>query len=265
MKKGELYFVHGNGFPSRCYSQFLQTLSEQYSCYFPDKVGHDPDYPVTENWTCLVEEILSDIENRCREPVIAVGHSLGAVLSFLAAMQKPALFKAVIMLDAPLISPWKSRLVALAKKMGLIDRITPAFQTKNRREHWKTREEVLEYLQSRPLFKTFTSACLHDYVQYGLIEDKDGFHLDFNREVEYSIYRTIPHILPQYQGKLATPTALIYGSKSRVVTAGDRRYMAQQFGIRMQCIGGTHLFPFEIPEQAALRVMTMIEDFLRSS
>ncbi len=104
--------------------------------------------------------------------MIALGHSLGGVLSLLAAIKEPELFKAIIMLDSPLIGPFKSRMVRLAKTVGVIDRITPAFRTKGRRGYWPSKEQLLRYLKTRDLFKTFTDECLEDYITYGL-EQKD--------------------------------------------------------------------------------------------
>lgn len=257
-----IYFVHGNGFPALCYRQFLQVLSSQYDCRYLDRLGHNPDYPVTDNWTYLVDEVLFDIQKQCDRPVIAVGHSLGAVLNFFAAIQKPECFKAVIMLDAPLFNSFKCFLVAVAKKLHVIDTFTPASKTKGRRAHWKTEAEVLAYLQSRPLFKNFTNACLMDYIHYGLEQDEDGFHLRFDRDIEYAIYRTIPHTSPQYQGKLHIPTALIYGDKSDVVTRMDRLYMTRRFGMKIHSINGTHLFPFEIPEKAGEAVIRVVRELL---
>ena len=254
-----IHFAHGNGFPSRCYQQFLSAFEPHYQYCYIDKIGHNPLYPVTENWDYLVDELLESVRSQTSQPVIAVGHSLGGVLSFLAAVKEPALFKSVIMLDSPLLGKLKSNLVRIAKTLGFIDRVTPAYQTKNRRLHWDNREELLQYLKSRPLFKNFDKQCLMDYIDYGLIKKSNGYHLRFNREIEYAIYCTIPHVLPLLKGKLQTPAALIYGDRSWVVTAVDRHYMEKEFGIPSFKIEGTHLFPFEHPKAAANKVIEVID------
>lgn len=253
-----IHFAHGNGFPSLCYKQFLNCLEQNYDCCSIDKVGHNPLYPVEENWQKLVEEILSSIKSQTNQPVIAVGHSLGGVLSLLAAIEEPSLFKAVIMLDSPLIGPFKSHMVRLAKALGVIDRITPAARTKGRREHWENKEQLINYLRTRELFKTFTDDCLNDYITYGLDHRKDGYYLRFDRHIEYQIYRTIPHNIPQLSGKLSVPTALIYGDQSTVVSRADRRYMREHFGIKTFKIKGTHLFPMERPSTVAEQVFKAI-------
>lgn len=254
-----MHFAHGNGFPSPCYREFLEAFNPNYDYCYIDKLGHNPLYPVTENWDLLVNELLESIKSQTDQPVIGIGHSLGGVLSFLAAVREPELFKMVIMLDSPLIGGFKSGLVRLAKTFGFIDRVTPAYQTRGRKQYWTDREELVQYLKSRPLFKHFDEQCMQDYIDYGMIKNEEGYRLRFDPEIEYSIYRTIPHILPALKGQLKTPAALIYGDKSRVVAPTDRRYMKREFKIPSIKIAGTHLFPFEDPKAAAIKVMEVIK------
>ena len=230
-----IHFAHGNGFPSLCYKQMLNHLEERFDYCYIDRSGHDPLYPVSENWHNLVKELIASVKRQAKQPVIAVGHSLGGVLSLLAAIEEPELFKKVIMLDSPLIGPFKSSMVKLAKSLGVIDRITPAFKTKGRREHWQNHGQLISYLKTRDLFKTFTDECLNDYITYGLEFKDDGYYLRFDRHIEYQIYRTIPHVIPQYKGKLVTPTVLIYGDKSTVVDRMDVRYMKNYFNRSTLC------------------------------
>lgn len=249
--KEMLHFAHGNGFPSPCYQQLFHALEDEFDCCYVDKVGHSPDFPVSENWSYLVQEVIASIQTQTMQPVIAVGHSLGGVLSLLAAIQEPQLFKMLILLDSPLINRLKSNLVRLSKAAGMIDRITPAFHTKKRQQSWPTRQEALSHFQTKPLFRHFTKECLDDYIDYGLQKDKGSYSLRFDREVECQIYRTIPHTLAQYEGKLAVPTFLIYAKQSTVVDKFDRRYMKKKYGIKSIKTNGTHMFPMEHPNETA--------------
>lgn len=254
-----IHFAHGNGFPALCYTQMFKHLEKRFDYCYIDRIGHDPKYPVGENWHNLIKEVIESIRQQANQPVIAVGHSLGGVLSLLAAIKEPELFKQVIMLDSPLIGPFKSNMVKLAKSLGIIDRITPAYRTKARREYWKNRDQLVSYLRTRDLFKTFTDECLDDYITYGLEYKADGYYLRFDRHIEYQIYRTIPHVIPQYQGKLARPAALIYGDKSNVVNRMDVRYMKNHFGIKCFKTKGTHLLPMEYPEKVAKQIIAVVD------
>lgn len=262
--KDVLHFAHGNGFPSPCYAQLLRHLQKRFDCYYIDRVGHSPDFPVTENWHKLVEEVIESIKNQASQPVIALGHSLGGVLSLLAAIEQPDLFKSVILLDSPLLGRVKSSIVRFSKALGMIDRITPAFRTRARREHWHNREQLLAYLKSKKLFATFTEACLNDYIDYGMQKNAEGYLLRFDRKIEYQIYRTIPHILHKYEGKLQTPAALLYGNKSNVVDRLDLRYMKKHYGVINIETNGTHMFPMEYPETTANLILDVVEKLRRN-
>lgn len=257
-----IHFAHGNGFPSLSYRQMLNHLPQRFSCTYIDCIGHNPRFPVTENWHFLVEEIAESIKNQADKPVIALGHSLGGVLSFRVAVEFPELVKAVIMLDAPIIGRVKSNLLRLSKALGMIDRITPAFRTRGRRQYWQTREQVEQYLRSKTLFNQFTNACLQDYIDYGMIKEEKGYTLRFDRDIEYQIYRTIPHMLYQYEGKLDIPAALIFGTKTNVVDWYDILYMKKQYAVSCQPISGTHMFPMEYPLKTAELITKMVDVIL---
>lgn len=257
--RDQIHFAHGNGFPSPCYKQLLTCLEARYDCFYIDRVGHNPNFPVTENWHTLVDEVILSIKTQATQPVIAVGHSLGGVLSFLAAIKQPDLFKAVIMLDSPLIGRFKSIVVQLSKLTGMIDHLTPAENTRGRRNHWDTREEVLSYLKDKKLFQHFTEKCLNDYIDYGLKKDDTGYTLRFDPEIEYQIYRTLPHVLYKYKGKTAIPSTVIYGNKSTVIDHFDLLHMQRQYGIVNFKTNGTHMFPMEHPKAVANLIFKIME------
>jgi len=254
-----IHFAHGNGFPALCYKQMLDRLATRFDYCYVDRVGHDPLYPVSENWQFLTQEIIASVKQQTDKPVIAVGHSLGGIISLLAAIEQPKLFKAVIMLDSPVIGRFKSSMVRFAKAMGIIDRVTPAYRTMGRRVYWKNYEQVVNYLKTRDLFKTFTDECLNDFILYGLDHRVDGYYLRFDRQIEYQIYRTIPHVLPKLEGKLVTPAALIYGDKSTVVDRMDVSYMKKYFHMNSFKIEGTHLFPMEHPKAVANQIIEVVD------
>lgn len=258
--KENLYFAHGNGFPSPCYQQLLTVLETRYACSYIDRIGHDPRFPVTENWEKLVDELVCRIKDTFSEPIIGVGHSLGGVLIFLASIKEPSLFKAVIMIDSPLFGRFKSRMLRVAKSMGLIDRITPAHRTRLRRQQWDTRQELTEYLKSRPLFSTFRDDCLQDYINFGFTRTDKGYQLYFDSYTEYLIFRTIPHHLARFEGQVLVPTALVYGDKSTVVNRYDVAYMKKKYHMRCYEINGTHMLPMEDPEALGVEIFKAINE-----
>lgn len=254
-----LHFAHGNGFPSGCYRQLFLHLQTRFKCCYIDRVGHTAKFPVTENWHYLVCEVIASIKAQASRPVIGVGHSLGGILTLLAAIEEPSLFRAIVLLDSPLIGPFKSNMVRVVKALGMIDRVTPAFRSRVRQQHWHSREDAWTYLKSKALFTHFTDACLNDYIDYGMEKDEKGYKLRFDREIETRIYRTIPHILPQYEGQLTVPTTLIYARLSTVIDRYDVQYMKKQYGIVNVVTHGTHMFPMENPGKTAALIMKAVD------
>jgi len=257
-----VYFAHANGFPGACYQQMFNYLMDDFNVEYVDSLGHQAEYPITQNWEHLVWELIYHIEKHHAVPIIGVGHSLGGILTYLAGVHKPELFKAIVMLDTPILGPWKSYFVSLLKKMNLIDNITPGKRTKQRRQHWPSAAHAFDYFKSKTLFQNFTDSCLRDYVTYGMEQIPEGLQLRFRREVEYQIYRTLPHNLPKYSDKLLIPAGVLYGANSNVIKAADVRYLNQRLQLPCQVVSGGHLFPFEYPEESAKMLKKMIEQLL---
>ena len=100
-----------------------------FSISWIDAIGMDPRYPPTEGWPRLVEQWMDSI----KEPVFGVGHSLGGYLNYLAAVRRPELFRAIVLLDAPIIGPFRGSMLGATKRLGIVDRVTPAGATRDRR------------------------------------------------------------------------------------------------------------------------------------
>src|SRR6267378_8124321 len=139
-----LHFSHANGFPAACYRKMFSFLERDFEIDYIDTIGHEPRHPVTDSWPHLVAELIERLE-RYREPVLAVGHSLGGYLTMLAALERPELFRAIVVLDSPVIGTWAGRAFGLVKRFGLVDRVTPAGATRDRRSHWKSAEEAYKH------------------------------------------------------------------------------------------------------------------------
>lgn len=52
-----LVFSHGNSFPAGTYRVMLDSLRARgFTVHAIEKYGHDPRYPVTDNWTRLMRQ-----------------------------------------------------------------------------------------------------------------------------------------------------------------------------------------------------------------
>lgn len=249
-----LQFSHANGLPAACYRKMFTFLESDFEIRYIGTIGHDPRFPVTDCWPHLVDELIESIE-RHGQPVLGVGHSLGGHLTALAALRRPELFRAVVLLDSPILGGWRGALFKMLKRFGLADYVTPAGATRGRRGAWASSDEAYAHFRDKPVFRDFDPECLRDYVTLGVRPCPEGVCLAFDPEVEYRIYRTFPHGLAKELPALKVPGGLICGLESadarRMGLASSRRYF------RVVRTPGGHLFPFEHPGAAAQAIREM--------
>jgi len=252
----KLVFSHANGFPGACYRKLYDFLDDDFNVLHVDRFGHDPRYPVTDGWLHLREQLIDFIVGNAKEPVIAVGHSLGGYLSLMAAAMRPALFSAVVLLDSTIPGAWKGAALGMVKQFGLVDRITPAGITLDRRREWSSTEAVYRHFQGKAAFRHFDPNCLRDYATLGTVPSSGGVRLAFDPQVEYRIYRGIPHDMARHLPGLQVPAGFIGGRQSvdirRVGLGVTRQHL------RVSMVDGGHLFPFEHPRTAAAAICDMI-------
>ncbi|WP_374440247.1 alpha/beta fold hydrolase [Pseudomonas panipatensis] len=246
-----IFFAHANGFPSATYDKLFAALAPQYQVHHLEMHGHDPRFPVNANWESLVDELLHHLAG-LDQPVWGVGHSLGGLLHYHAALRQPQLYRGVVMLDSPTLTLADQWLIRAAKRFGFIDRITPAGRTLGRREDFADVDEALRYFAGKSLFKRFDPECLEAYVRHGLAAgDGSGLRLKFDPATEISIYRNVPHVTPGRPRQLAVPLALVRGRHSRVVLPHHARAVRRVPQGEYLSLPGGHMFPLERPQDTA--------------
>ena len=90
-----IVFSHANSFPAATYGVLFKSLrSRGFTVKAVDKYGHDPEYPVTNNWPHLVQQLADfaapEIEQH-GDGAWLVGHSLGGGVAIRLAAQRPDL------------------------------------------------------------------------------------------------------------------------------------------------------------------------------
>jgi len=251
MSKPKIHFAHANGFPAGTYTKLFSFLADDFDIDYLTRHGHNPQFPVTDNWKFLRDELRAEIERRYAEKIIGVGHSLGGLLHFLVAVENPELYRQIILLDAPVISRLSSHGVRILKITGLMDRFSQSKVTRARRNLWRSREEAFEHFKKKPKFDAFDEDVLRDYVRFGTVRAAEGFELFFSPLIESKIYRTLPDHLPTFRGKLKIPTAYVGGSRSKEGELARLSFMKKHFPVDFYQIEGSHLYPFEKPQATA--------------
>jgi len=257
-----LIFSHANGFPAGTYRVVFDSLRGRgFEVHAIEKYGHDPQYPVTDNWPHLVEQLADFVRTRISAddaPPWLVGHSLGGILSLLCAAQYPELARGVVLLDSPVFGGWRAYALGQAKRMPrLMQRFSPSRASRQRRNEWGSRQAVLEHFRGKQTFAAWDPRVLHDYVNHGMVNADGAWRLAFDREVESRIYETFPHHIESLLKRqpLSCPLAFIGGLQSAEVRrVGGIESTRRIANGRVMMMDGTHLFPMEKPQATAAAV-----------
>ncbi|MCW4149378.1 alpha/beta hydrolase [Halomonas sp. 18H] len=253
-----LVFAHANGFPGRSYRSFLAPMAKDFDLHPVERLGHHPDFPVGHNWLALRDELLETLST-LSSPVVGVGHSMGGVLMAMAAEQAPARFHCVVMLDPPLMLGIDALAMKLAKRLGLMDRLTPAGRSLGRRSVWASRDEMRDYLMQRRLFRCFTEPALEDYLQAGADVQPDGqLRLRYDPDIEVEIFRHLPDHLNGLPSRLQVPVGVLAGQDSDLMTP-RRRQRLRRHGVSVSEVSGGHMFPMEHPRAARLGLQQLLD------
>lgn len=262
MNKPVIHFSHANGIPSACYRKMLNHLSDDFTIKTLPMIGMSPEFPVEDNWHALADEVAHSIRQQSSEPVIGVGHSLGAVCTFMAAYKYPELFKGIVLMDPPTINGPLVILFAFMKMIGQIDRVTPAGVSKHRREFWPSRDEARKNMGSKKFFQAFDPECFEDYIQYGLSDAEEGVRLTVPVATEIAIFRSTPTDIWRYRSPLKVPGAFIAGAESEFIKADFGVRMARRHHMDYRVTPGGHMFPLENPELTAKAIRAGIKAVL---
>lgn len=253
-------FSHGNSFPASTYRVMLDSLRNRgFEVDAIEKFGHDPKYPVTDNWPHLVQQLADFAQGHAKKnggPVFLVGHSLGGFLSLMCAAQHPALATGVVLLDSPLIGGWRANTLGLMKRTPWMKSVSPGVVSRKRKNRWEHREAVFEHFRSKKSFARWDEQVLRDYIEHGTFDADDERALSFDRDVETLIYDTIPHNLGALlrAHPLRCPASFIGGRQSVEMRRAGLAMTQRVTRGRIMMLDGTHLFPMEKPIATAAAV-----------
>ncbi|RZL94588.1 MAG: alpha/beta hydrolase [Variovorax sp.] len=288
-------FSHGNSFPASTYRVMLDSLRNRgFEVDAIEKFGHDPKYPVTDNWPHLVSQLadFARAQAAAGGPVFLVGHSLGGFLSLMCAALHPALARGVVLLDSPLIGGWRANTLNLVKRTPLMKTMSPGMVSRKRRNRWEHREAVFEHFRSKKAFAKWDERVLRDYIEHGTFDGEDPSDagpphgasaplegsedtsmpsvgvksraLSFDRDVETAIYDTVPHNLGALlrAHPLKCHAAFVGGRQSIEMRRVGMAMTQQVTRGRIMMLDGTHLFPMEKPIATAAAVEASLRNLM---
>ena len=274
--RARILFSHGNSFPGGTYRLMLDNLRQRgFEVQAIDRFGHDPKYPVTNNWPHLLEQLADQARawqqealeaGEAGEPAFLVGHSLGGILSLMCAARYPELARGVLLLDSPILGGWRATTLGLFKQTQLVGSLSPGRISRKRRNHWPDRAAVLEHLRHKKAFARWDPQALADYVDHGTAQRDDGQRwLRFDRDIETAIYNTLPDNVAALLRRhpLKCPVAFIGGTRSVEVRQVGMSSTERIAHGRVTMMEGTHLLPMEKPVAVAAAVEAAIRGMER--
>lgn len=261
-----LIFSHANGFPASVYRVLFKSLRARgYTVKAVDKFGHDANYPPTNNWPHLVQQLVDFAHEqtaKAGEPAYLVGHSLGGFLSVMAAARRPELARAVLLLDSPILGGWRATTLGVIKRTQLVGSVSPGAVSRRRRTSWPSAEAALAHFRTKKVFSRWDPEVLHDYAHRAMQEQDGQWVLGFDRDVETAIYNTLPDNLDRLLARhpLKCPVAFVGGRHSQEMKQVGMAMTEKLTKGRITILDGSHLFPMENP----LATAAAIEANLRS-
>lgn len=270
-----IIFSHGNSFPASTYGVLFKSLRARgFQVKAIEKFGHDPRYPVTSNWPHLVQQLAdfsSQEAEKSGQPVFLIGHSLGGFLSLMCAAQNPVLgghpVKGVVLLDSPILGGWRAAALSVAKRAQLVGSISPGAISRKRKHQWLGRDEVLAHFRSKKAFAKWDEQVLLDYIEHGTHDGSADAGsqrlLSFDRDVETSIYNTLPDNLERLlrQHPLKCSVAFIGGRQSVEMKQMGMAMTEKVTKGRVMMLDGSHLFPMEKPLATAAAIEAALRGF----
>ena len=263
-----LHIAHATGFCANVYTPIAEALKLHARVVGMDARGHGTtsapaDPAALRDWDVFTED-MNFMLSSFSEPVIAVGHSLGGVVSMILAARRPELIKALVLID-PTILPYSWMWWWFLIKKSGAGRYWPiARRASRRRRVWPDKETVLASYRRKKVFQQWSDGALEAYIEGGVRPSRTHpgkVELCCDPEWESRVFATLPHNEWSYVSRVKCPILVVYGKHSDAfLPQAVKRFsrLAPRAIIRPMDAG--HLAPMERPGDCAEAIV----DFLRS-
>ncbi len=253
-----VHLAPANGFPPHSYRPALQPLLTDHRVVsLPPRamwpgIGPPPEAP--GSWSTLADDLLEGIGVHQLPPLIAVGHSFGAVVSLLAAVKDRSRFRALALLDPTIFPPGMMNELRTQRGRGETS-FRPLVQgAKKRRGRFSTLSEAFSYWRGKPLFTDWSDDAVTRYAKSMLrATDAGDFTLSWPGEWEAHYYESFYSETWDDLGRLdpSLPLLVVGGSESDTLLPEAKELLRDKlpWATQMTVPGYGHLFPHAAPEQ----------------
>ncbi len=250
------HLAPANGFPPQAYTPFVAELRDLFHvrALLPLPMRADGPPPPHLDWHLLAEEMAQRLQEAGMRDLVGFGHSLGGVMSLLAAIRHPGLFRALVLLDPVIFPRGFAFLLRVLRLLGLGDRFPLVRAARRRRRVFSSRQEAAARYRRHPFFGGWVPDAFEAYVEYGLRPRPDGrVELAYPPEWEAAIFDTSPTDIWRWVPRVEVPVILLYGERSNTFRPAALRRLQRQWPharfVPIRDAG--HMFPMEKPTEAA--------------
>jgi pimeloyl-ACP methyl ester carboxylesterase len=282
-------FAHATGFCGALFDPLIAHLPAQYRAITIDLRGHGDSAPPVDldfDWSGFATDLLTVVDVLGLDRPLVVGHSCGATAAFLAEQRRPGTFAAMYCYEPAIAfregidvqSPSGSSSGGQSPSGSSSGKQSPSGSSsgeqspsgsssggqspnplaegaRRRRAHFASRDELVDYLQSKPLFARFDPAVLEAYVAHGFaIADDGSLELKCRPEYEARTFENgASHDGVARLGTVACPVTLVYGDAPDSFPPPMAEAVATRLPQveRHTATGLGHLGPFEDPASIA--------------
>jgi pimeloyl-ACP methyl ester carboxylesterase len=255
-----IVFAHANGYPVGSYRQFIEEITghAQVTGFHQRPIWSPEMPPARLNWKRFAEDLIETLEATQDGPVWMMGHSLGAVISTMAAARRPDLFRGLLLIDPVYVLTRRVAAQRLTRQSKL-DQMPMIRKTLNRPNRFKDKQEAFDFYRPKRAFTRFSDEVLWDYVLAGTKPGEDGeLQLAYAREWEAAAYRSTPFVWGVLN-KIRLPVLGLRGEHSDTLSekAFARWQRLQPQADLRNCQGG-HLLPLEYPRETAQHIVEFL-------
>lgn len=262
----QAHLLHANGFCAGIYAPMVDYFKAHLHLFASDIRGHgDSDFvpsPRIRHWRVFADDLMQVVEGALRPPVIGIGHSLGAVSTYIAAAAYPHLFRVIILLDPVILTPWTLRAMGLVRWMGLGGRLPLAKGARRRKKTFADKERALRrFTAGRGIFKSWSTDFIEAYLECGLLEkDDQTAELKCDPELEAQIFEAAPLDVWRYAQRITCPLLAMRGQHSQAFpakAAARLKHLVPDCEIQTLPDSG-HFFPMEKPALCAEAILAFL-------
>jgi pimeloyl-ACP methyl ester carboxylesterase len=243
-----------NGFLPETYDQALRPLFKRHRVVSPHlrAMWQPPQTPATfQHWRQLADDLLAHLDKLTPNPVIGIGHSIGANTVMYVAAARPERFQRVVLMDPTLFPATVLQFIRFMRLIGRDARLPLVEGALKRGRHWDSVDAAYHYFRGKKLFERWSDDAVHIYTNSITAPDPaGGVRLVYPPEWEARFYQTVPTDIWQYPAKLKMPTLIVRGELTDVFSpASAARFARLNPAAKIVTIPGAgHLVAQEQPE-----------------